>query len=80
LNKQWSAEWPTKPGYYWFFGYQFKSESNKHLYTVRVVSIADNKRATICEGSFMYKSATGKGYWQEIELPELKELEEFINE
>ena len=75
-----TKEFPTKLGYYWFYGWHSKfsktsingKESKPKLHVVQVRQGA-NSRIYICDGHFMYKSEGAEGIWQEIEVPEFTE-------
>lgn len=75
----WSKDWPTKPGYYWFYGYKCGSYENrpKRLSVVVVdtarngVCVIPNRFIYVCDGQFIYKKEGYDGVWQEVILPEL---------
>lgn len=73
---EWTTDWPTIPGWYWFYGDPYAKASNKatikvELYPVKVVKIA-NGVSYISNGSFVYKrEAAEGGLWQPMQLPEL---------
>lgn len=64
---RWSQEFPTEPGWYWFYGQQFKGSDVK-LQMVHVWP-----KAAVCGGAFMYECELGVIHWfqraQEPELP-----------
>lgn len=70
--KQWTKEFPTKAGWYWFYGYRYGrvscgSEETPRLMTVKVDTCNDGF-VYIADGQFMYKS--------EVEEPHFKKLDE----
>lgn len=54
----WTTELPKTPGFYWFFGQQFKG-SKPGLKSVRV----HRGGSAVCEGAFMYESELGDIRW-----------------
>lgn len=68
MNK-WIKEFPTKEGWYWFYGYRFKSSAKKELCIVQVWKIS-NGLIHICNGNFMFKNETGKGKFIKATLPQ----------
>ncbi len=62
----WTEQWPTKPGYYWFYGWPFKDRDDKpKLHFVEVWK----EGAFVTNGHFLYKSEGGEGYWMPVETP-----------
>jgi len=78
MERTWTHEWPIEPGWYWFYGWQFKSEERDgkqpRLHSVRVVKVA-NGFAYICDGNFMYKEEAGHGFWAKAQIPPLPTIE-----
>ena len=35
----WTKEWPTKPGYYWFFGWPFEREKGNRPAEIHFVEL-----------------------------------------
>ena len=67
----WSKEWPTEPGWYWFYGDPFNKA--KHWIRLNTVKIVQTSKsiALICNGNFMYKQEASDGFWTPIIIPEL---------
>lgn len=53
-EREWSAEWPTKPGWYWFFGYLYGGETREYA-PVQVFKVSNGVVRTV-NGNFMYRS------------------------
>ncbi|MFA5419830.1 MAG: hypothetical protein WC341_15360 [Bacteroidales bacterium] len=77
---QWTTEWPTKEGLYWFYGWvdEFcrKSEGPR-LDVVKVLECGPpDKRwpAYACNGASMWKKDGGIGYFRTIDLPDLPDV------
>lgn len=67
----WTREWPTQSGHYWFYGWCFHGHDNApQLFFVKVRQI-QNGLAYITEGHFLYEAEGARGVWQEAELPKL---------
>ena len=70
----WTTNIPTEPGWYWFYGNQFKS-TKLELKIVRVW----NNGPVVCEGAFMYEQELGPVRWfKPLEVPEASELAELV--
>ena len=69
---EWTAEWPTQNGHYWFYGWCWKSEANKpEMHFVRVGAIATpGKFAYVTNGHFLFVGEGAEGKWLKAELPE----------
>ena len=67
----WTEKWPTKPGYYWFFGKIEKDSIKDDLYLVTVGRSYDGFTTYIVRGFAIMKSLTGEGVWQPVILPTL---------
>lgn len=63
MHDNWSSAWPTKVGWYWFFGQSYDEENcDPTLHSVKVVKIP-NGVLVIRSGVFWYQSewsGTGK--------------------
>ena len=73
-NKKWTKSWPTKPGYYWFYGYRYGKiscgrECDPELMIVEVRKTKGNDVCFIANGQFMYKSEVEEAHFQEAILP-----------
>lgn len=70
----WTDEWPSEPGWYWFWGqphYGLRSLDSE-LYSVRVYETSTGL-AFVAEGDFMYRGGGGRGLWCPAVLPDLPE-------
>lgn len=67
----WQQEWPTEPGWYWFYYHWNLSERKLRLTAVEVKKIA-NGLAYVGMGTFLYPGEV-TGLWQPIAAPELPE-------
>lgn len=68
----WNEEWPTDPGYYWFYGRRHKQlEDEQGIFLTEVVAAGENlqHRLYSCHGMFLYKSDGAKGLWMKAILP-----------
>lgn len=71
---EWTIEWPSEPGYYWFYGWAFTDRSrDPELHFVKVRGIAQGKLMYVTNGHFLFKQEGGEGYWMPVTLPELPE-------
>ena len=71
---KWTKEWPTEPGYYWFYGRRFrtihlKQEANS-TYFVEVFISSNKSPVYICSGNFLSKGEEAEGWWTRAELPD----------
>lgn len=74
----WSKEWPTKPGFYWFFGWPYKGEMKREmkpeLNSVRVHKISNGTMVTR-SGAFWFRSEWGgAGRFIKAEIPSMPDL------
>ena len=72
-DADWSEQWPTEPGFYWFYGHWPKSLEPR-LQVVQVVRDRLGEAVRVSFGAFMYPDETGAGLWRPIELPTLPPL------
>lgn len=70
----WSEEWPTEPGWYWFYGWMTaygKQNFPRTLYPVQAkVGLHGIHLVTGCD--FIYRS-DAEGWWLPLVPPELPE-------
>jgi hypothetical protein len=69
------TEFPKQVGWYWFYGYRWKSDKSVRLSCVRVRKVV-NGFMYICDGQFMYESEGAEGKFFKAELPDQKLLDE----
>ncbi len=70
----WSKDWPTEPGYYWFYGWCWRGWRDDHtpeLHYVEVALDSTGKPMYITNGHFLYKAEGADGFWLPVKLPEL---------
>jgi hypothetical protein len=80
---EWKHEWPSKPGWYWFYGVIGSSDSlgeQARLYPVCVSEIGEGKGKHpiyVTESQFLYpptkgprSKATQRGVWLPLPIPE----------
>lgn len=71
----WSPEWPTKPGWYWFWGWPSREAKrlgqDKRLMSTDVRTCATGLMST-SSGRFLFEGDTD-GLWLPLETPELPE-------
>lgn len=79
----WSKEWPTEPGYYWFYGWtwcdkSFRITNNKppKPHFVEVNKTSGQSLIYVTKGNFMYKSERHIGLWTPAFPPEAPDLSE----
>jgi hypothetical protein len=76
----WTKEWPTKPGWYWFYGWPygrvelFDEGIEPELNVVNVWKVA-NGLAYIRNGNFWYKEDKPVGLFCPMDVPELPSKE-----
>jgi len=68
---QWTPEWPTAPGLYWFHGWAFlaKPTSKPEMLFVEMFISGNDRPVYVSGASFMYKSENN-GLWSPANLPE----------
>jgi hypothetical protein len=70
----WTYEWPTNPGFYWFYGYPSEFSTDQELLLVQVFKGADNKLVFISGARFLFEGAIdADAQWQMAILPKLPE-------
>ena len=74
----WSEDWPTMPGFYWFFGWPYKGEKElgrkPELNSVRVMEISNGMMVTR-SGAFWFQSEWGgEGRFIKAEIPPMPDL------
>lgn len=77
---QWSKEFPTKEGDYWFYGYRYGKVScgqkcKPEINRLRVLKCA-NGLLYVSEGSVMYESEIEEAHFCPIEYPELPKIDD----
>ena len=65
----WTKEWPTCSGYYWFYGWCFRDRHRKpELHFVKSRQLTKGT-ALVTNGHFLYKAEGGDGYWLPVVRP-----------
>ena len=78
---EWKKEWPTKPGWYWFYGWPFGrdryfKDDPPRLCMVSVhINIINNRITYVRDGQFFYKEECAVGLFKKAEVPDLPNLE-----
>jgi hypothetical protein len=82
---EWSTEFPTEPGWYWFYGYRFGKvvcgrKVEPELCSVKALLAGSGGSEHImhhADGHFMYESEVECPHFMQMHMPlELPELEE----
>lgn len=74
----WTKEWPTEPGWYWFYG-----QTSRQLYDrpprMMLVKVSEivNGVCYVTEGRFLYKAEGARGLWVRAYRPQ-PPTDEFI--
>ena len=72
----WTTEWPTEPGHYWFYGWCFRDRDKPAKFHCVEVWKLQKGRAYVTDGHFLYKAEGAEGVWQPVEFPELPPVRE----
>jgi hypothetical protein len=70
---EWTAEWPTESGRYWFYGWRFMPayDRSPELSLVEIWKSPSGGLLYVTGGHFLYKEEGARGVWQKAILPEL---------
>lgn len=77
MQHNWSKRWPTKPGYYWFYGW-----TSEHVLDLPAqIYFAEAKKVSngtiyVANGRFIWKDEGAKGMWMHATLPDLPKEDE----
>jgi len=68
---EWTEEWPTEPGRYWFWGQPHYGlrDLDPQLYAV-IAHETPHGLAYVADGSLMYKGGGGWGVWYPAVVPD----------
>lgn len=66
-KNEWTPDWPTEPGWYWFYGHRYGAEIVS-MNTVHVKR-ASNNVIRVMDGAFMYQQEKHRGVFQRIPTP-----------
>jgi len=77
---EWSTEWPTEPGFYWFYGWPYKKEKERgikpELNSIKVSKISNGVMITR-SGAFWFREEWGgEGKFISAKMPALPDIEE----
>ena len=78
MTLRWIEEWPTEPGWYWFYGWMSSfGVRNRHPDTYLVVVRQDSTgHPILISGSrFIYREEGATGKWAQMKLPTPPKLE-----
>jgi len=64
MTEQWIFDWPTEPGWYWFYGKHY----GINQFRMGVVQVWENG-TRILDGKFMYQQEGHVGVFQRIPTP-----------
>lgn len=77
MEHEWTTEWPTAPGLYWFYGWTFTKDYTTlpkyHPGLVRMVGAGN--LLYLLDGAFAFKGENNhRGKWHLAELPPCPDL------
>lgn len=77
ITGEWTEDWPTEPGRYWFFGYIAKTcwYSKPELYATSV-SLSANGKCVYINIDIMRKDNGAHGYFHSMVIPEVPKFPE----
>lgn len=68
---EWQSEWPTEPGFWWFYGKCFKGNTDDWHFVKVVKTSQSGNFAYITDGYFLYKEEGAAGQWTKARFPDL---------
>jgi len=74
---EWTTEFPTESGRYWFYGYRYGKISCGYpceLVLMSVEAKCSNGMVYIADGHFMYESEVEEPHFCKADLPDLPKL------
>lgn len=71
MSIEWTKEWPTIEGVYWFYGWRFKHDADEppSIHFVEVHK-ASNGILYVARGNFMWKEEGAEGIWLSGAFPD----------
>ncbi len=77
----WTTDWPTEPGWYWFYGWAFGlvEDHPPKLHAVNVAAGNSDDVMRIIDGNFMWKTEGHQGIFtpmRNVTLPAWKDVKE----
>lgn len=80
----WTKEWPTEPGWYWFYGHQWRAMYDEASELVPIkVERCSNAWLYGAGSHFLYKAEGARGLWTPAIMPDLPadyQIEEVLKE
>lgn len=78
-TREWTTQWPTEPGDYWFYGYRYQrdildTDRKPALILIEVIKVR-NSIATIGNGEFMFENETVHAHFSPFTPPSLPEID-----
>lgn len=69
----WTSEWPTEPGHYWFYGcrYAGRARPGRPYYVTVLERQTLGSVYYITCGDYLSKAGGAEGVWQPVQFPEL---------
>lgn len=81
LRVEWTAEWPTEPGFYWFYGIVYKPDPDSvPILDLARVQMLPGGLAAITGHGILWRNYVGPHRWAKAQLPEPPEIEEIKGE
>ena len=80
MEPEWTTEWPTETGRYWFYGYRYGKvsvgrEQRPYLMLMNATRLGDGSFMYIGDGQFVYEKDAEQAHFCKFVSPELPELE-----
>lgn len=72
VGEGWSKDWPTEPGYYWFYGWRISSDYNPRLHFAKVYQAVSGLIVAV-GGCSISREDGADGYWMPVRVPEAPE-------
>jgi hypothetical protein len=72
-KKRWTQEWPTKPGFYWFYGIsKFLAQFPNHKPELVLMEVREISNGVIysTRGQFLFKSNIKIAWFRKAKLPD----------
>ncbi len=75
INDQWLDEWPTEPGFYWFYGWTYRKirssdyPEKPEMFLVSVRRVKDGALMYVEGHRFLDKHEGAEGKWLKATLP-----------
>lgn len=69
---EWSEEFPTEKGNYWFYGWTSSFENDEtepRMRFVKIIVLDDGSLYVVADGQLMFKCEEPKGKWAKADVP-----------